>query len=630
MMQNSMIHNSTCDPPSPGIIETRNNFTFRINCAPGDAFSGTAILVEGWCFACGSKNAPLIKGAVVPHPLDHQPDPVTAALPFEYESTAVSVQRPDVLAIFPNEPGAGRSGFFWTFPIVHNARYDITLWAISPDDIRTTLFNKSVMVLTPDYLAPGRQVSGPIATILDEIARSASHAEFQCHLDAPQGGLILRKSFLFQGWCRRADGQHISAIRVRIGADIYHLQCGQPRKDVAIHFKGRPGTLHSGFAGIIKYPHSPAEAILEAQVANYWAPVRSFTIRRVSPIRFAVSMASTAINGRINPNGAQSASGAVKIVKVLSRIRLAPIIGQTLIPWTVQALQPSVFVPFYQYPPRAVVPEIFPKPSRIPAANLPRCAIVTPSFNQAAFLNQTMESVIHQEGVNIEYIVMDGGSTDGSIDIIRAHARRLAFWVSQKDGGQSAAIACGFKHAGGGADDIMAYLNSDDLLMPGVVRFVAEYFRRHPEIDAVYGHRVIIDPEGHEVGRWYTHRHNAAILRFVDMIPQETLFWRRRIYDRVGGIDPSFWFAMDWDLILRFLGAGARMKRLPYFMACFRVHDSSKTVTQSSAMGAMEVARILHAVHGRHVTQKETGHHWNRAIRESSMLKWLWARGIRW
>ena len=110
----------------------------------------------------------------------------------------------------------------------------------------------------------------------------------------------------------------------------------------------------------------------------------------------------------------------------------------------------------------------------------------------------------------------------------------------------------------------MAWLNSDDLLLPGALFYVAEYFRKHPEVDVIYGHRIIINEDNRETGRWVLPPHNDNMLQWADYVPQETMFWRRDLWDKVGGyVDESFQFAMDWELILRFRNAGA------VFSSCF-------------------------------------------------------------
>jgi ADP-heptose:LPS heptosyltransferase/GT2 family glycosyltransferase len=236
--------------------------------------------------------------------------------------------------------------------------------------------------------------------------------------------------------------------------------------------------------------------------------------------------------------------------------------------------------------------------NRGPAA--PHIAIVTPSFNQERFLERTMLSVLDQQYPLLHYVVQDGGSTDASPEIIARHATRLLHWESIRDDGQADAIHRGFSRveAGLGPDAIMAWLNSDDLLAPGALRFVAEYFLRRPEVDVVYGHRIIIDDDDREVGRWIMPRHNPETLEWIDYVPQETLFWRKRAWDLVGGIDPSFHFALDWDLLARFQQAGCRVVRVPYFLGAFRIHAGQKTSQAIHTTGADEMRRIRARFHG--------------------------------
>jgi hypothetical protein len=227
----------------------------------------------------------------------------------------------------------------------------------------------------------------------------------------------------------------------------------------------------------------------------------------------------------------------------------------------------------------------------------PTISIVTPSFRQAAFIERTIESVLGQGYPALEYRVQDGGSEDGTRQILERYASRLAGWESAGDSGQSEAINRAFERTSGG---IMGWLNSDDLLMPGALARVADHFQRHPRIDVVYGHRILIDEEDREIGRWVLPAHDDAVLSWADFIPQETMFWRRRIWDKVGGrIDESFRFAMDWDLILRFREAGARFERLPFFLGGFRVHAAQKTIAGISDIGFREMARLRERTLGR-------------------------------
>lgn len=220
--------------------------------------------------------------------------------------------------------------------------------------------------------------------------------------------------------------------------------------------------------------------------------------------------------------------------------------------------------------------------------SLPKISIVTPSYMQGNFLEWTMRSVLGQNYPNLEYIVMDGGSTDQTKSILERYSSRLAHWQSAKDGGQAEAIANGFERTSG---EIMAYLNSDDMLTPGALHRVADYFATHPEVDVVYSHRCFVDERNRIIGYWILPPHSSYLMSRFDYIPQETTFWRRRILEKVGNIDPTFRFAMDYDLFARFMKAG-RMRRIHDFLGAFRVHDTSKTQTQIETIGVKEMERV--------------------------------------
>ena len=233
----------------------------------------------------------------------------------------------------------------------------------------------------------------------------------------------------------------------------------------------------------------------------------------------------------------------------------------------------------------------------------PVIAVVTPSYNQAAFLPRTIESVLQQNYPRLEYVVQDGGSTDGTGAVLERYRGVLTHCESRRDRGQAEAINLGFGHTTG---TIMAYLNSDDLLLPGALAAVAGCFAAHPEVDVVYGHRVIIDEHDREVGRWVLPPHDGKALLWLDYVPQETLFWRRRLWERVGGaLDEDLQFAMDWDLLIRFQQAGARFVRLPRFLAAFRVHAAQKTNARLVEVGAREVRWLRERCHGPAVSEQD-------------------------
>jgi hypothetical protein len=249
-----------------------------------------------------------------------------------------------------------------------------------------------------------------------------------------------------------------------------------------------------------------------------------------------------------------------------------------------------------QHPPRELhLPAHYSKPAAIEQP--PKISVVTPSFKHAAFIGRTIDSVLAQGYPNLEYHVQDGGSDDGTREILQGYGTRLTSWDSRPDGGQAEAINAGFARTTG---DIMAYLNSDDILLPGALAYVAEYFRAHPEIQVVYGHRILIDENDRQIGRWVMPAHSDDVLSWADFVPQETLFWRRSIWEKAGGrMDESFRFALDWDLIVRFRSEGARFTRLPRFLGGFRVHPQQKTSAGISDIGFREMDRIRKRVLGR-------------------------------
>jgi glycosyltransferase involved in cell wall biosynthesis len=218
----------------------------------------------------------------------------------------------------------------------------------------------------------------------------------------------------------------------------------------------------------------------------------------------------------------------------------------------------------------------------------PKISIVTPSFNQGRYIEQTIRSVVLQRYPALEYIMMDGGSTDETGAVLDRYAAYFAHVQSAPDRGQSDAIKRGFERSTG---EIMAYLNSDDLLAPGTLFAVAAFFDRHPGVDVVYSHRCAIDADNTAIWYWILPPHSDALMKRWDLIPQETTFWRRSIYEKVGGIDSSFRFAMDFDLFSKFMQHG-RLRRADRFFGAFRQHPESKTSRLMATIGTEEVERV--------------------------------------
>jgi glycosyltransferase involved in cell wall biosynthesis len=206
----------------------------------------------------------------------------------------------------------------------------------------------------------------------------------------------------------------------------------------------------------------------------------------------------------------------------------------------------------------------------------PKISIITPSFNQAKFLRRTIESVLEQDYPNLEYIVMDGGSTDGSLEIIREVADCLSYWESIPDEGQTDAINKGFARASG---KYLAWLNSDDVYQPGAIREAVSYLESHPDVGMVYGDCTFIDAQDRKIGRFPAAQTNYQRLRrgYVH-IPQQSSFFRASLWNKVGPLDPSFYFAMDYDLWVR-LAREAPLVYLPgRHWASFRLHGDAKTI----------------------------------------------------
>ena len=205
----------------------------------------------------------------------------------------------------------------------------------------------------------------------------------------------------------------------------------------------------------------------------------------------------------------------------------------------------------------------------------PLVSIITPSFNQAQFLEETILSVLDQDYPRIEYILIDGNSTDGSPDLIQGYAGRLARWISEPDRGQTDAINKGFAWANG---EILAWLNSDDTYLPGAVGEAVHYLVTHPEAGMVYGDANLVDEDGQVIGRFPAKQTDYRRLRrgYVH-IPQQASFFRASLWKRVGPLDPTFFFAMDYDLWVR-LARLAPLHYTPRLWANFRLHGGGKSV----------------------------------------------------
>jgi len=221
--------------------------------------------------------------------------------------------------------------------------------------------------------------------------------------------------------------------------------------------------------------------------------------------------------------------------------------------------------------------------------SLPRISIVTPSYNQAQYIKWTVRSVLLQRYANLEYIVMDGGSNDGTLEVLKPYESRFAHFTSAKDKGQSDAISRGFERSTG---DILAYLNSDDMLAPGALHFVADFFNKNPSVDLIYSNRVTVNAQNKVQWYWLLQKHSNYRMMRWDLMPQETCFWRRRTFEKFGNIDPTYRFAMDYDLFVRYMTGGAKFHHVNRFLGAFRVHDQAKTSQLMGTIGVEEIQRV--------------------------------------
>jgi len=205
-----------------------------------------------------------------------------------------------------------------------------------------------------------------------------------------------------------------------------------------------------------------------------------------------------------------------------------------------------------------------------------RFSIVTPSYNQADFLSQTIESVLAQDYPNFEYMVMDGGSTDGSLDILRRYDRRLK-WVSEPDQGQTDAINKGFRLASG---DVFAWLNSDDTYLPGALTEVAAFFEQNPTVGLAYGDIRTVDRAGRLIKSRAAPEFDADLLARTDFIPQPATFFLASVWRTIGGLDATLNYMFDWDAWIR-MASVCTVRKIPATLAEFRFHRQSKTVSKA-------------------------------------------------
>lgn len=223
-----------------------------------------------------------------------------------------------------------------------------------------------------------------------------------------------------------------------------------------------------------------------------------------------------------------------------------------------------------------------------PLSPQPLVSIVTPSYNQADFLEQTIRSVLEQDYPRIEYMVMDGASTDDSVEIIKKHAEKLSWWVSEKDSGQGEAINKGLARANG---EILAWLNSDDYYLPNAISSAIKTFQQNPDVVLVYGDMLAVDDDGQTFNTLKYGQLSLEDLLCFQIIGQPAVFFRREALEKAGVLDTTFHFLLDHHLWIRIAQQG-KILHVPQTWAAARYHSQAKNRLKAADFGP-EAFRIL-------------------------------------
>jgi glycosyltransferase involved in cell wall biosynthesis len=223
-------------------------------------------------------------------------------------------------------------------------------------------------------------------------------------------------------------------------------------------------------------------------------------------------------------------------------------------------------------------------------STLPKLSVVTPSYNQAEFLEETICSVLDQGYPNIEYIIIDGGSTDGSVDIIKKYEKHLTYWVSEPDNGQTHALNKGFRRCTG---DLVGWQNSDDYYLPGAFKAVADAYQK-VKADVYFGHKWNVDKNGNLLREMrytpfskFTHVYEAC------SAANHSMFWRRELFRKCGYLDEKLHYAMDFEWFLRLAECEARFHLIPKPLGCLRIHEEAKGGRKDTINGWIQEHKMI-------------------------------------
>jgi len=251
--------------------------------------------------------------------------------------------------------------------------------------------------------------------------------------------------------------------------------------------------------------------------------------------------------------------------------------------------------------------------------NLPKISIITPSYNQGAYLEDTIQSIIGQNYPNVEHILIDGGSTDESLEVIKKYEGHFAYWQSQKDDGQSDAINQGFRRATG---DIVAWLNSDDQYLPSTLHHVAQASMRGGALDhkIYFGNCIKLNTDTHQAkSKDVVHWHQTRNIELTDYIIQPSSFWTRKVWEQVGELDETLDFGMDWDWFIRANRADIPFEATNRFLSINRFHSEKK-----SSLGGMrrvnELAKVYQRYHNDDIKNAYLQYHQNNKYK--TFRKW--------